>query len=50
MMIRARRQQLNEALGTELQRRYILSALFPQGKISPQAHHNLMNKLKNMGF
>lgn len=52
-MIRARTTQLREATrrsGHDLQLRYILSALYPRGAIPPNAHANLMNKLKNMGF
>lgn len=46
-MISARRRQLQSNV---LQQKYIISALYPQGPLSPDTHAKLMNKLKDMGF
>lgn len=48
-MIQVRSKQL-ASVSSILQRKYVLSALFPQGKLPRDCHAKLMNKLKNMGF
>lgn len=44
-----RAKRFSRIQSKDLQTRYILSALYPRGNLSPDAHQKLLNKLKDMG-